>query len=202
MAYLYYILLGVKHRHRHYNSSSPIITYHSIMQYRIDWNNVADSAGAHSGSYGCSHCCCDLKGCKSIWDGKVQAKGLRVGISTWTLAIFPGSMAGGGARMIRKRGHTLQPRHKKSDIAHIGQLQVCTCGFCVVILMMLVSRCTSMSTRDFSSCSSSPGEPTNGKRGEGKATQRVQLHIYMAYITKFLQGKKSNNNKICTLFIV
>jgi len=107
MAYLYYILLGVKHRHRHYNSSSPIITYHSIMQYRIDWNNVADSAGAHSGSYGCSHCCCDLKGCKSIWDGKVQAKGLRVGISTWTLAIFPGSTAGSGARMIRERGYHL-----------------------------------------------------------------------------------------------
>ena len=101
--------------------------------------------------------------------GEFKQKGLRVCISTQSLAVFPGSTAGGGARMIRERGHTLQSRHKKSDIAHTGQFQVCTCGFCVVILMMLVSRCTSMSTRDFSSCSSSPGEPTNGKRGEGKA---------------------------------
>ena len=27
-------------------------------------------------SSGCSHCCCDPKGCESIWDGKIQTKGV------------------------------------------------------------------------------------------------------------------------------
>lgn len=47
--------------------------HHAVI---IDWNSVADSAGAHTGSYGCSHCCCDLKGCESVRDGRIQTKGV------------------------------------------------------------------------------------------------------------------------------
>ena len=80
--------------------------------------------------------------------------------------------------------HTLQTEnslHCKTislAITHTHVLQINTCGFCVAILIMLVSRCTNTSTRDLSSCSSSLEEPARDKEEYKhiKCTMRSSSH--------------------------